>query len=225
MAVIASDTFGGLGDGTSLGGRTLDNGAGGSGTRAWASIASANLVGNGSGQVRGTSNARNNRVQIAGLVNHKIRARFTPNGSHSSICLVSRCTNGENNGGSDPFDALYAVLASSGTSLIVREGVNQGWAAGSNRASKTITAVDVGGWYWLELEVNALVVTARVLNDNLSLYDEVSHTFGALPAGTFYGLGFALSGNAALFDDFLIEDLEGGGAPPPQPGRARAMWI
>ena len=72
MAVIASDTFGGLGDGTSLGGRTLDNGAGGSGTRAWASIASANLVGNGSGQVRGTSNARNNRVQIAGLVARRI---------------------------------------------------------------------------------------------------------------------------------------------------------
>lgn len=222
MAVIASDTFAGLGDGISLGGRTLDNGAGGAGSRTWANISSANLVGNGAGAVRGTSNARNNRVQIMGLGNHKVRTRFTPNGSHSNVCVTGLCTNGADNAATS---ALYALLAASGTSLRVREGVNQSWAGGSDRAAKTITAVDVSRWYWLELEIKDLVVTARVLNDDLSVYDEVSHTFGVLPAGAFCGLGFALSGNAALFDDFLVEDLEGGGAPPPQPGRARAMWI
>jgi len=224
MAVIASDTFAGLGDGVSLAGRALDNGAGGSGSRSWSNINSANLVGNGAGQVRGTTSARNNRVQITGLGSHKVRSRFTPNGSHSNVCVTSLCTNGSDNGSTN---AIYALLGTSGTILRLREGVNQTWAGGTDRAAKTITAVDVSRWYWLELEIKDLVVTARVLNDDLSVYDEVSHTFGALPTGAFCGLGFALSGNAALFDAFVLDDLTGGGGDPaPSPvGRARAMWV
>jgi hypothetical protein len=224
MAVIASDSFAGLADGVSLAGRTLDNGNGGSGSRTWASISSANLVGNGAGQVRGTSNARNGRVQVPGLGSHRVRTRFTPNGSHSNLCVTSLCTNGADNAATN---ALYALLATSGTSLRVREGASQTWAGGTDRATKTITAIDVGKWYWLELEIDGLAVTARVRNDDLSVYDEVSHTFGALPNGEFCGLGFALSGNAALFDAFVLDDLTGGGGDPaPSPvGRARAMWV
>lgn len=223
MAVIASDTFAGLGDGVSLAGRPLDNGNGGSGTRAWASISSADMAGNGAGQIRGASNFRNGRVQVAGLGNHRLRARFTFNGSYSNICLTTLCTNGESNGTTS---ALYAVLSANGTALRVREGVNQNWSAGADRASKTITPPNVSGWYWLELAVEGLVATARLLNDDLSLYDEVSHAFSALPSGQFCGLGFALSGNAALFDDFILDDMAGsGGSPPPSPARARALWV
>lgn len=222
MAVIASDTFAGLGNGVSLAGRTLDNGDGGSGTRTWADINSSNMVGNGAGQIRGTNNYRNNRVQVTGLGTHRLRTRFTFNGSYSNICLTTLCTNGTDNGTTN---ALYAVLES-GTSLQVREGVNQNWSGGTNRASKTIAAPATSGWYWLELTVEGLVVTARVLNDDLSPYDQVSHTFGALPAGQFCGLGFALSGNAALFDTFVVDDMDGGANPPPSaPPRARAMWV
>ncbi|WP_019014166.1 hypothetical protein [Elioraea tepidiphila] len=224
MAVIASDTFAGLGDGVSIAGRTLDNGDGGSGTRTWADINSSNMVGNGAGQIRGTNNYRNNRVQVTGLGTHRLRTRFTFNGSYSNICLTTLCTNGTDNGTTS---AIYAVLGSSGTSLQVREGVNQNWSAGTNRATKTITAPATSGYYWLELTIEGLLVTARVRNDDLSLYDEVSHTFGALPSGQFCGLGFALSGNAALFDNFVVDDMAaGGGDPPPStPPRARAMWV
>ena len=222
MAVIASDSFAGLGDNVTLAGRTLDNALGGSGTRAWANINSAEMVGNGAGQVRGVTNARNGRVQVTGLGNHKVRTRFTFNGSYSNICVTTLCTNGVDNGTTN---AIYALLATSGTSLRVREGVNQTWAGGADRASKTITAPSTSGYYYLELEVNGLDVTSRLLNDDLSVYDSVSYTFAALPTGQFCGLGFGLSGNAALFDDFLVEDLEGGAAPPSQPGRARGMWV
>lgn len=145
------------------------------------------------------------------------------NGAYSNVCIVTRCTNGVDNAATN---AVYAVLGTSGTILRVREGVNQTWAAGTDRAQKTITAPATSGYYWLELEVNGLVVTSRLLNDDLTLYDQVSYTFGTLPSGEFYGLGFGLSGNAALFDDFVIEDLEaGGGGPAPAAGRARVMWL
>jgi hypothetical protein len=222
MTVIASDTFAGLGDGVSVAGRTLDNGNGGSGTRTWADINSSNMVGNGAGQIRSTNNYRNNRVQVTGLGTHRLRTRFTFNGSYSSICLTTLCTNGTDNGTTN---ALYAVLSANGTALLVREGVNQNWSGGTNRASKTIAAPATSGWYWLELTVEGLVVTARVLNDDLSPYDQVSHTFGALPAGQFCGLGFALSGNAALFDTFVVDDMDGGEPPPSTPPRARAVWF
>ena len=221
MAIIASDSFAGLGDNVTLAGRTLDNALGGSGTRAWANINSAEMVGNGAGQVRGVTNARNGRVELTGLGDCKIRTRFNQNGTATTnIVVLGRCTNGADNGNAN---ALYAFLVG-GSSLRVREGVNQTWAAGTDRATKAITLIGASTDYWLELEIAGLAVTARVLNDNGgspgTLYDEVTWNASALPSGTFYGLGYGLSGTSTLWDTFVAEETE---APPPATGRVRMM--
>lgn len=224
MAVLVSDDFDGLADNVSVAGRTANNALGGSLSLSWLSISSANMVGDGTGRIRGANDYRNARLSISGLADltkHRVRARWTPNGTHTSVCITSLCTNGADNNATN---AIYALLGSSGTALRVREGANQNWSGGTNRATLTVSAVDLSTYYWLELERDGLLVWARIRNDDLSVRNEVSWEFSSLPTGSHVGLGLALSGTAARFSDFVVEDLTAEPPPPPAGLRRRAVW-
>lgn len=199
MAVIASDDFAGVGTG-SLSSRSLNHALGGAGSFPWVTAGAASLYGDGSNQLVSLANINaRNAVDLSSIAPRKARVRLDPQAATSQVCLFAKHNNPSGTG-----NYVTLLLASSMTSLRVREGVAQTLPAGSDRASLTITAPTVP--VWLELEIDGLVATARVLNNDLTVRNTVSHTFTAIPSGGFWGFGMASSGSAGLWDDFIVED-------------------
>ena len=69
----------------------------------------------------------------------------------------------------------------------------------------------------MEVEVNGLVVTCRVLNNDTSVRNTVSHTFsGSVPSGgNNWGFGFYLDGATGIFDDLIVDDGASGDTTAP----------
>lgn len=208
MTIVASDTFDGLGNNVQLNAsRALDNGLGGSGSRNWINTG-AYLLGDGADKLKGTANTQRGLVAMDAGGSYKARIRFNQGGGTSAITLAGHDT--ADSGASN----RVAALLVGGNSLRVREAAAQNWGTGTDRATKAISAIGASTDYWLELEINATtkIATARVLNADLSVYDSVSYTFGALPGGTRWGPGFNANGNTGSFDSFVVEDLPAGSA-------------
>lgn len=204
MAVLASDTFDSLGAAVALSGRTLDNGLGGSGSRSWiVPTGGTGLRGNGSGAIEGTNSSNVNIVSVTGAF--KARVRVNPNGATNNLALWARR---DSDSSTDGLLLLYV----SQTSLRVASV-----AAGTRTDHATVATTAPGTTFWMELEISGLVVTCRILNNDLSVRNTASHTFsGSLPAGgDFWGFGFFQAGQAALFDDFIVDDGAAGDVTAP----------
>lgn len=211
MTIIASDDFAGIADGTDISGRTLNNSLGGTGSRTWHVAGSASLGGNGSGALdayTGSQDARNG-ADLTGLSVRKARVKIDPSGSTSNVVVFGlRTVTGGSSG-----NYISALLAANQTSLRVRQGTAENIPSGTDRASLTVTAP--GTTFWLELEINGLVVTARILNSDNSVRNETSWTASSLPTGTNWGFGFASGGSTGTFDDFIVDDGASGDTTAP----------
>lgn len=188
MATLASDTFDGLALDAQLTGTTLNNGLGGSGTRSWQAIA-ASMRSDGAGKIHRPDNAvARNEVSIAGAKRWVVFVTKTT----ADNCVVTGLS------GSGGLTGLSALLAASQTSLRIRSG------ASTDLASLTITPPPSG--FWLELEVAGLEVTARVLNADGTVRNQVSHTAASVPSGTYCGFGLFNGGTSLKFDSFQAFD-------------------
>lgn len=189
MTVLASDDFAGLGT-ASLSGRTLNNALSGSGTRAWSG---ASFVGDGAGALSSASNTATALVSVTGA--NKCRVRVAPTGSENMILWGRR-------GSSAPETGIGLLLVSQ-TSLRVSS-----FNAGTRTDHQTLGITAPGTAFWMEVEVSGLVVTCRILNNDTSVRNTLSHTFsGSVPSGgDFWGFGFFQDGNSSKFDDFVSDD-------------------
>lgn len=191
MTIIASDSFASLGA-TTINGRTLDNAGGGAGTRTWA----GDLAGNGSGAVVGDSQTRTARVSDSTA--RRARIRIDPNGATNNVAIGLRS--------GTAFTTTNQVLVLMAANMTSLRAASTTGGARTDHATTTITVPATT--FWLEIELNGLVLTGRVLNNDLSVRNTVAHTFGSTPptGGDFAIFGFFGSGNTAIFDDFVMED-------------------
>jgi hypothetical protein len=197
MTVLASDDFTGAGT-ASINARTLNNALGGTGTRAWGSIASTNFLGDGAGAVsRAGSSTANNHTSVAG--SQKVRVKFDPAGSTAAAYISLRRADLTNGNG----PAVSLFLTTSQTSLQIREYNGTSF---TTRQTTTVTAP--GAVIYLELEVvpESNQVIGRVLNSDTSVRNTASWTYSSLPSGDFCGFGFGNAGADGSFDDFTVED-------------------
>lgn len=202
MTILTTDTFAGLGTSV-LDGRTLDNGNGGSGTRTWfRPSGGTGLQGDGAGAIVGTGAGDAGFVSLSTI--KKARIQVDPNGATNNLVVY-----GLHDGVGSP-TCIAVILVGGQTSLRVSS-----FAAGSRTDHATLGITAPGTTFWLELEYSGLTVTARVLNNDTSIRNTVSHTFGSLPSGTYWGFGFYLDGNAAKFDNWLADDGAGGDTTVP----------
>ena len=206
MAVVASDDFDGLGT-SNLTGRTLNNALGGSGSRSWVNGGGSTLEGNGSGGiVESSSTTGANIVSVSGD-NYRARVRFDPSSATSSLALYgNRSSTGTAGTG------VLVGLGTSHTNLTIRE-MTSGITGTTTHATQSVTAP--GTTFWLELEIDGNDVVGRILNNDLSVRNTVSYTFGTVPSGQYWGFGFYQAGFTGVFDDFVIEDLAGGDVTAP----------
>ena len=197
MAVLASET----GDGMTLDaalttGRNLDNGAGGSGTRAWADTGDY-IKSNGSNGFMADIESGKALVSMGSSINAKARVAF-PMTDGCNICVVGRKVDAS---AAVDDNCLLALLMGT-TSLRIRE-----YTVNTDHENLTISALSTGTQYWLELEVNGTLITARVLNSGLTARDTVSHTLASRPTGVYWGDGFFFCGTTAVLDTFVVEDV------------------
>lgn len=204
MTILASDDFVGLGT-DPLTGRSLNNALGGSGSRTWTNASGIqSLNGNNANQVVSNNAGAASFVTVTGA--NKARVRVDPNASANNLILWGRrdlLANGSTNG--------IALLFAGSASLRVSE-----FAAGSRTDHASLGVSTPTATYWMELEVSGLTVTCRILNNDTTVRDTVSHTFsGSVPSGgDNWGFGFFQNGSDAIFDDFIVDD---GGAGPVAP--------
>lgn len=213
MAVIASDDFSGVTT-AALTGRTLNNALGGTGSRTWASGSGIQFLnGNNAGALVSNSANAASFVSITGA--NKARVRVNPNGAANNLILWGR-RDLLGNGSATGIALLFAASAS----LRVSE-----FAAGSrtDHVSLGVTAPTTN--YWMELEVNGLTVTCRILNNDTSVRDTVSHTFSGsvTSGGDNWGFGFFQNGSDAIFEDFVADD--GGASDAENPGLTGALSV
>lgn len=196
MAILASDDFAGLGTGDPSG-RTLNNAGGGTETWTWAST---NMTGNGDGTVRGYGGTDTMIVDAPGTVKHRVRVNPNSETNNLAVWANRALANGD--------DSVLLLLAGSQTSLRVSS-----FTSGSRTDHATTGITAPGTTFWLELEIDGLLVTCRILNNDLSVRDTASHTFtGSLPSGgDYWGYGFFQDGQAALWDDPIFESADAGG--------------
>lgn len=198
MTILASDDFAGLGT-SNLSSRTLNNALGGTGTRAWGA---SSFDGNGSGALSSASNVATALVSVTGA--NIARVRVSPTGSENMILWGRRDA-------AAPEDGIGLLLVGQ-TSLRVSS-----FTEGSRTDHQSLGITAPGTAFWMELEVNGLVVTCRILNNDLSVRNSQAHTFtGSVPSGgDFWGFGFYQNGNSSLFDDFIAEDGAAGDTTAP----------
>lgn len=196
MAIKFSDAFTDIGL-ASTSGRTLDNTLGGSDAKTW-TFSTAAFAGNNADAVISNSASACNLVS-AGSGSGRFRVRVNPNAATSNLVLHARRVSNS----SASIDSVSVILVSPYTSFRVRE-----FTAGATADRATATITSPGNVpFWLEIEVNGLVVTGRILNEDTSVRNTVTHTFAALPAGDLWGFGFLQSGTASIFDSATFDDL------------------
>lgn len=211
MAIYASDDFAGISNGTSISSRTLNNALGGSGTRTWVSNGVASLQGDGAGRIKGATPSAFINLLTDGQ-GYKVRVEFDPSGGTSSIAVAARKV-----AATGVTTWVVAVLSTSHTVFALREGSgtsNTPSPEGTVLATQTISAPATP--FAVEVTANGLVFTAKIirLSDSVELAS-VSYTYSSgAPTGAYATFGFANNGSTGTFDNFTIDDLASGGAPP-----------
>lgn len=198
MTIIASDDFAGIGTAT-VQGRTLNNALGGAGMFAW----SGDMFGDGAGSLTSTSSSSSALASIPGAT--RVRVRVDPNGGSDNTILWFGL------GESGPENAVALLLVGQ-TSLRVSS-----FTAGARTDHAQIDITAPGVVFWMEVEVAGLAVTCRLLNDDLSVRNTVTHTFtGSVPkGGDRHGFGYYLDGATSLLKAFVAEQDSVADTTPP----------
>jgi hypothetical protein len=215
MAAICSDTFNGMAADAVVEGRTLDNGLGGSGSRTWerASGIGSTFEADGSNALRQAFSAGEFQgVSLGSNTNGKARFKFTTTDLAVYFCLFGKSDVAKPGG----TNSISALLLCNGTTNALRLR-NQ---ADTDLAQQTISALSTSTTYYLELEINGNAVVGRILNNDLSVRDTVSHTYSSgAPTGNYWGFGsYDTSNTSWRADDWYMDDLVGGGGAFIRPG-------
>lgn len=195
MTTLFSDDFTGVTNGASIGGRAVNNAAGGLGNRQWFTSGPP-LIGNASGALSGGANpAANVYVEIGVPLVGFARARFDPAAATSNVMIGIFAA--------APFaDGVALVLAGGHTSLRVRTFVG-----GTTNDVATVAMTAPAAPFWIEIAVNSARtgITAIIRNDNLTIRNQVSATLGSALVGDIACFGFYQGGTEGLFDNFSVD--------------------
>lgn len=202
MATIASEAGSGLAlDAALTTTRNLDNGLGGSGTRAWANPGTGTFIrGDGAGAFYGESDSARAWVAIASA-NYQATIDFNLSAGCNLIVGGCKTTAG------GVWDAGVVALLVGTSDLRIREYDAGG--SPTDRATLTISpALSTGTNYKLQFIRSGNNWTARVLNSGGAVVGNATlpYAAGSTPSGTYWGFGFLNGGTTAVLDNFLVED-------------------
>lgn len=199
MAIICSENFSDLGAGVSINGRTLNNGLGGSASKAWTSTGFLGIPSVGGG-VRGYP-AVSRALISESTQDLRCKTAFIFRSSPNQAAVFGRCAAEAKGPG-------VAALIVGPSSFRIRSLTN-GDTGGTDVATKSITALAADTLYWLELGLDGDDALANVYAaDGTTLIDTLSHTFsGGAPTNTGWGFGI-YNGGDADFDNFTLATLD-----------------
>ena len=205
MTIVRSDDFAGLGAGSSLGGRTVNNALGGTGSETWSS--GAGLGATGGGKITGLGASGCASLAIAG--NGKVRVKLNVSaGTNHAIYTDS----GSNTNATSCYLALYV---NSNNTIRIRQHNGSGGNLG-DVASVAITALATGTDYYIEFDSSDGVnLYARVFESDGTTQrgGTASYTPGTMPSGSHMGIREYSGGGTATYDDWTLDDGAGAGSP------------
>lgn len=213
--ILTSDDFTAVTDGTSINGRTPNNGLGGTLSLSW--YTAGGIRGDGTTATRPANNSAYAHVTLtAAPADFDLRVKFRMSATTNSIVYGLRDIDGASE------TSLVALLVAGTPQVRVREIVA---GTSSDKATASPAALSTGVDYYLSLMKEGLKVTARVLDSGGALHGSAAvwNAGSIVPAGTKFGFGAGYGGAEIVYDDFLLTELDA--APVPTLARRRAVWI